>query len=556
MSKPMELSETDRQQILSLHELRYGTRQIARRLGYSRKIVRRVLSEAARNQPPPPPTPSCPSKLDPFQMLIDQKVRQGLTTSRILREIRATGYQGGRTILADQVRQLRARVGCLPHKTVTRRFETPAGVEMQIDWSPYLLPVGNRTQKVHALGCLLCHSRKLFVHCFADERQPTLLEGLAMAFEYFQGAAHRVVLDNMATAVLGRYQPDGEVLWHPRFADFARHYGFTPFACKPRDPNRKGKKEKSFRLLWDDFLKGSHFTSFEDLNARLRVWLDDTPETANRRVHATTRHVPNAVWSEERALLIALPEKRGAVYEQSVRLVDADSTVSVRGTRYSVPSHLANHSVEVRLFAEHFEVLDSHGHLAWSRRYVGEADHGKLIIDPTHYATLKRQTANASAERLDHAFLARYPSLAALVRGLTLKMKSLAGVHLRALLRLVERYGTEAFLAAAEHAQLYRRYDARAVERILQQRHGPGDDPDLTPLTGRGPDLVNDVDGGALDAYSELDGTPPHSPERPGEPPAPAPNDHPSDPLAPHSERQEQPGAASDVEPDTGSKEE
>jgi transposase len=126
---------------------------------------------------------------------------------------------------------------------------------MQIDWSPYLLPVGSRTQKVHALGCLLCHSRKLFVHCFADERQPTLLEGLAMAFEYFQGAAHRVVLDNMATAVLGRYQPDGEILWHPRFADFARHYGFTPFACKPRDPNRKGKKEKSFRLLWDDFLR-------------------------------------------------------------------------------------------------------------------------------------------------------------------------------------------------------------------------------------------------------------------------------------------------------------
>jgi hypothetical protein len=46
---------------------------------------------------------------------------------------------------------------------------------MQIDWSPYLIPVGSRIQKVHALGCLLCHSRKLFVHCFADERQPTLL---------------------------------------------------------------------------------------------------------------------------------------------------------------------------------------------------------------------------------------------------------------------------------------------------------------------------------------------------------------------------------------------
>ena len=134
MSKPMEISETTRQQILSLHELRYGTRQIARRLGYSRKIVRRVLSEAGRSPHCVPPHSSPPpSKLTPFQMLIEAKVRQGLTTSRILREIRASGYQGGRTILADQVRQLRASVGCLPHTAVKRRFETSAGVEMQID---------------------------------------------------------------------------------------------------------------------------------------------------------------------------------------------------------------------------------------------------------------------------------------------------------------------------------------------------------------------------------------------------------------------------------------
>ena len=228
MSTRMELTQTTRTQILSLHELGYGTRQIARRLGCSRKIVRRVLSEAGRSQPPPHCTPgaSCPSKLAPFQMLIDEKVRQGLTTSRILREIRATGYQGGRTILADQVRQLRARVGRSLQTSVKRRFETPAGVEMQIDWSPYLIPVGTRPQKVHALGCLLCHSRKLFVHCFADERQPTLLEGLAMAFEYFQGAAHRVVLDNMATAVLGRYQPDGRT-----FAREARRASSAAPAC-------------------------------------------------------------------------------------------------------------------------------------------------------------------------------------------------------------------------------------------------------------------------------------------------------------------------------------
>ena len=124
---------------------------------------------------------------------------------------------------------------------------------------------------VHALGCLLGASRKLYLRLFRDERQSTLLEGLASALEYFEGVAARVVVDNMATAVLGRFGSDRKVLWHPRLLDFARHYGFEPFACRPRDPDRKGKKEKSFRLVFDDFIKGTDFESWDNLDARRRI---------------------------------------------------------------------------------------------------------------------------------------------------------------------------------------------------------------------------------------------------------------------------------------------
>ncbi len=452
-------------------------------------------------------------------------VRRTVTADELAAAIRSA--HAGRPTLAPEATRKRKR-----------RFETKLSEEMQIDWSPYRIMVGLHTLIVHALGCLLAYSRKLFVYFFSDERQPTLLEGLAMAFEYFGGSTSRVVLDNMSTAVLGRYQVDGTVLWNARFLDFSRHYGFTPFACKPRDPDRKGKKEKSFRLLWDDFLKASRFASWEDLNTQARLWLDETSQTANLRVHRTTQRVPNEVWmEEERPLLIELPEKRFPVYEQSVRLVDADSTLSVRGTRYTIPSTLANRSVAVRLFAEHFEVLDAHGHLAWSRRYASEDQHGKLIIDPTHYATTARRPSH-STERLDAAFLARYPSLAPLVRGLQLKMKSLAGVHLRALLRLADRYGTEAFVAAAEHAQCYRRYDARAVERILEQRHGAGEDPHLTSLGGFGADLVGEVDGGELDAYSHF-----------------AAEQQDTTEAHPHHQDQGNTTANNDIEPDRGSKE-
>lgn len=252
------------------------------------------------------------------------------------------------------------------------------------------------------------------------------------------------------------------------------------------------------------FLKGSELTSFEDLNTRARLWLDETPEIGNLRVHGTTRRVPNEVWEQEKPLLIGLPEQRFGVYEPSVRVVDQDATISVRGTRYTVPSTLVNRSVGVHLFAEHFEVLDKDGRLAWSRRYAPADQHGTLIIDSTHYATVARRAAG-NPERLDQAFLARFPTLGPLVRGLSLKMKSLLGVHLRALLRLVDRYGTEHFLAAAEHAQSYRRFEAHAVERILRKRHGAGEDPAPAPLGKCPPDLVPDPDAGNLDSFSRLD---------------------------------------------------
>jgi transposase len=506
-----EVSPQEREEIVSLSKF-YKPRAIARRTGLGRKVIERVLEEEgirAALDSPLRTTATGASKLAPYLSSIEERVRKDLTTSRILREIGEIGYQGGRTILAEHVRQLRAQL-TLPPRTpqVKRRFETAPGEEMQIDWSPYLIPIAGRMVQVHALGCLLAYSRKLYLRLYRDERQPTLLEGLASSFHYFKGVARRLVLDNMATAVLGRIGSDGQPLWHPRFREFVAYYGCGPFACKVKDPDRKGKKEKSFRLVWDDFLKGVDFASWDDLDERRRVWLDETPETGNLRVHGTTRRVPNEAWAEEQPLLIQLPDERFAVHEEAARIVDRDATLSIRGTRYTVPAHLAARSVAVRLYAEHFEVLDPHGRVAFSRTYAGDDHKGKLIIDPTHYAALPRRAPAGSGtggDRLDEAFLRRFPSLTSLVDGLKLRMKTLAHVHFRSLLRLCDHYGQEAFLAAATRAQEYRRFDAGAVERILEQTHPLADGDQIAPLSGAGPAVLGQVEPPSLDAYAHLD---------------------------------------------------
>lgn len=512
-----EISREAREEIVRLkRDLRYGTRKIAKIVVLSRKVVRRILmEEGCLSRRPPPARPDATSKVTPFLEPITARVLKDLTVSRILREICEMGYQGRRTILAAKVREIRAQHQLTRlAKKVTRRFETDPGQEMQTDWSPYKVLIAGELIVVHILSVLLCHSRKLFVTFFRDERQHSLLEGIAMAFEYFGGCAIELVLDNMTTAVLGRISSDRKPLWHPMFEQFVAHYGVSPFACAVRHPDRKGKEEKAFRLIQDDFLRGSEFRSWDHLLAEGTRWLDETPDVANQRIHGTTGERPNEAFLAERDFLIRLPRERFPVFEDSQRIVDADSTLSVDGRKYSIPSRLANRSVSVRLFGHHFEVIEPGGGIAFSRTYAGPEEKRKLLLDETHYAGLpRRPRSGRNGARLDEAFLRRFPELAALVDGLKIRMKTLAPIHIRQLIRHADQYGREPFLRAATRAQEFRRFDAQAVSRILADNYPDGSREPVPTLNGSGVVALGEVDQGSLDEFGRLDIGPP-SPEK------------------------------------------
>jgi transposase len=499
-SRPREIPVHLCQEILRLAEI-YGTRQIASRVGLSRKIVRRILLEAGRTAAPASPGGRLLPFLEPIRALVEKKLR----VSRILREIREIGYTGGRTILAEHVRQLRASLTLPIRQQAKRRFETPPGVEAQADWSPVSVTIAGNKVTAHVLGLLLASSRKVFYGIYRNERQSTLLEGLATGFEYFDGCPLRVVFDNMATVVLGRIGRDGKPLWSQRFLDFSRHYSFEPTLCMVGDPDRKGKKERSFQLIQDDFLRGTEFESWDDMQGRLQEWLDKTPGVANLRRHGTTGLVPNEAFQAEHELLIRLPSHRFPVFDEVIRTVEQDCTLSINGIRYSVPAVLACRSVPVRLFTSHFEVFDARGRLQAAIPYLDRTTRpGRLVIDPSHYASLGRRPRREDARRLDQAFLKRFPTLGPLVDGLKQAMKAIAGIHLRALLRLAEAYGQEPFLAAATRAQEYRRFDAHVVRRILE-RECPLAPEDTPILDGLGPTLFGEVEEASLDDFAHLD---------------------------------------------------
>jgi hypothetical protein len=255
-----------------------------------------------------------------------------------------------------------------------------------------------------------------------------------------------------------------------------------------------------------DLLRGSSFASMDDLNRRAEHW---ATTIANRRLHGTTRLVPAEAFLAERDFLVRLPEARFAVHQDSVREVYPDATISIHGTLYTIPDQLARQpSVPVRIYAEHFEILNPQGEIAFSRRYVSLADKGRLQIDNRHYLTRPYPPPPSApgAARIDEALLARFPSLAPLVEGITRRMKSLAHIHLRALWRLAEAHGEPHFLAAASRAQDYRRFDAQAVRRILDRLDPLPPEPAApVPATNRARVALGEVDPGSLAQYAHLD---------------------------------------------------
>ena len=114
----------------------------------------------------------------------------------------------------------------------------------------------------------------------------------------------------------------------PRLIDLARRYGFQPRACRPYRAKRKGKVERPFRYIREDFFLGGVSRNLDDLNEQLRHWLDTV---ANPRLHATTNRVVKEAFAEERASLNALPVAPYRALLRLERRASHEGTVSVGG---------------------------------------------------------------------------------------------------------------------------------------------------------------------------------------------------------------------------------
>jgi transposase len=319
-----------------IHDLKrqgLGIAAIARKVGLDRKTVRRYL-ERGLEPPAYKSRAPVPRKIEPYEGYLRQRVAEypDLSGKRLLREIRELGYTGGYSAVTDFLRDVRP-----PRRpTFERRFETPPGRQAQVDFAEFVVGFTDEpgvTRKVWLFSIVLGHSRWLWGRFCASQDLQTVLRCHIAAFEAMGGVTAEILYDRMKTAVIGE-SGDGIVTYNSSLVALLGHYGAVPRACQAYRAKTKGRVERPFRYVRQDFFLARSFRNLDDLNAQFDAW---RVEIANPRLHATTNRIVDEHFAEEKPALIALPAIPYSAVLTIERRITKDGMVSVAGNHYSVP---------------------------------------------------------------------------------------------------------------------------------------------------------------------------------------------------------------------------
>jgi transposase len=340
--------------ILELHRQGLSPIAIARRLGRDPKTIRKYI-ERGVEAPTYGPRIGRPGKLAPYLAFLGERIMAfpDLSAARLTREVRQMGYTGAYTAVKRHLAAIRPQVVPKPYEI---RFETPPGVQAQVDFARFVVEFADEpgtSRIVWLFSLVLGHSRFLFARYVLHQDLQTLLRCHILAIEAIGGVPIEILYDRMKTAVIGE-DDQGHIVYNRSLLALANHYRFQPRACRPYRAKTKGKVERPFSYIRQDFFLGRAFRNLDDLNLQLIDWLDTV---ANIRVHGTTQRIVAEAFAAEQTELQPLPGLRFDAVLKLERRVSHDGFVAIGGNYYSVPDR-TRRIVEVQQLADRIRILD------------------------------------------------------------------------------------------------------------------------------------------------------------------------------------------------------
>jgi transposase len=303
---------------------------LVRRTGLSRNTVRLALRSST---PPEYVRAAAGSKLDAFKEEIHRLLRRDpeLPGQRIRELIAPLGFDGGKTIVDDYLREVRPLFQAPP--TYQRTIYRPGEI-CQFDlWEPKAeVPVGHgQTRRAWVVVCCLGYSRAGAGALIFTKQIPDLLFGMRRCLWSLGALPETLVWDRRAGLHAGGGRPTVE------FAALCGQLRVDRSFCERADPEAKGCVERLQGFMEKSFEPGRVFANELDCQLQLDDWFDTR---ANPRMHKTLRACPSDRLREERDQMTPLPAAAPDVDRRWVLRVAPDPYLRFDTCDYSLEPRL------------------------------------------------------------------------------------------------------------------------------------------------------------------------------------------------------------------------
>jgi len=444
-------------QIKALHDHQgLKVAQIAPTLGLDPRTVAYWLrQERFRPRQSSPRT----SKLDPFKpQMVQMLEKYPYSAAQVFQRLREQGFDGGDSLVKAYVRTVRPK-----RQPAFLKLAFAPGECAQADWGSFgSVRVGHTSRRLSFFVMVLCYSRLLYVEFTLSQTMEHFLACHQHALERFGGVPQTIMVDNLKSAVLGRPLGQAPVL-NPKYAAFAKHYGFRIVPCNVGKGNEKGRVENGVGYVKKNFLAGLDIADFSMLAPAAQHWLDTV---ANVRLHGETRKPPVELWQSEKPHLSPLPLHPFDIATVSQVRASRQFRITLDTNRYSVPAHLAGQVLTLKTYPDRLCLYQDDKLVA---RHPRSYDRQGDFEDPDHPKPLLEQRKKARDHQLCMRFLALSPQAELYYRQLEQRRLN-PHHHVRKIVALSDIYGPQAVARTMADALEYGAFAADYIANLLEQR--------------------------------------------------------------------------------------
>jgi len=410
-------------------------------------------------QPAPKPglSPSA-SACEPYAEAIEVGRSRGRNAKAIWQDlVDAHGFAGGYQSVKRFIRKFRGNQS--PEACAV--IETMPGEELQVDYGTGPMvrdaPSG-KYRRTRLFVLTLGYSRKSIRLLVFGSSSQTWAELHEKSFRRLGGVTRVVVLDNLREGVL---KPDiYDPTINPLYRDMLQHYNVVALPCRVRDPDRKGKVERSVGHAKNTPLKGLRFESLEEAQTYLDHW---EMRWADTRIHGTTKRQVAAMFAEEKPVLQPLPVEPFRYYQYGQRTVNLDGCVEVEAAYYGAPPGWIGRHVQVQWDSHQVRLMDPQsGQLL--REHLCQVRGRHRIKDEDR----PKKTPLGTLQLLGRADKTGV-QIGALCRGMYSEHGQIAVRRIQGVLSLAKKYGAASVEDACAAALEVGVRDYRFVRRYLER---------------------------------------------------------------------------------------